>query len=56
MSKLNVNKIKESIIKERSLILSKLKDNDLSIDESEIPNPADLAAINYSKNLMLAVI
>ena len=55
MSKLNVNKIKESLIKERNLILSKLRDNDLSIDESETPDPVDLAARNYSKNLTLAV-
>lgn len=55
MNKFNADKIKESIIKEHNLILSKLRDNDLSIDKSETPDPVDLAVRNYSKNLTLAV-
>ena len=55
MSKLNTKKIKESLLEERNLILSKLSGNDLSIDEAETPDPVDLAVRNYSKNVMLAV-
>ena len=55
MSKLNLKKIGKSLIAERELILSKLGDNDLSVDESETPDPVDLAVRNYSKNVMLAV-
>ena len=32
-----------------------MKGNDLSIDDSETPDPVDLAVRNYSKNVMLAV-
>ncbi|MBS1795371.1 MAG: TraR/DksA family transcriptional regulator [Acidobacteria bacterium] len=35
--------------------MNKLKENDLSIDDSETPDPVDLAVRNYSKNVMLAV-
>ncbi len=55
MTKAKLKKIKESLIAERDLILSKLGDNDLSVDESETPDPVDLAVRNYSKNVMLAV-
>ncbi|MGC2234545.1 MAG: TraR/DksA family transcriptional regulator [Pyrinomonadaceae bacterium] len=55
MSELNLKNIKESLIAERDMLIEKLKDNDLSIDDSETPDPVDLAVRNYSKNVMLAV-
>lgn len=48
-------KIKKRLIEEREAILVKLRDNDLSIDDAETPDPVDLAVRNYSKNVMLAV-
>src|SRR3954465_15741743 len=55
MSKLNLKDIKERLIKERELLIQKLQGNDLSVDDSETPDPVDLAVRNYSKNVMLAV-
>ncbi|HSI88320.1 MAG TPA: TraR/DksA family transcriptional regulator [Pyrinomonadaceae bacterium] len=55
MSKVNLKKIKEKLLAERELLIEKLKGNDLSIDDSETPDPVDLAVRNYSKNVMLAV-
>lgn len=55
MSELNLKEIKEKLIAERENLLNKLKENDLSIDDSETPDPVDLAVRNYSKNVMLAV-
>lgn len=55
MSELNLEEIKKSLLAERETLLNKLKDNDLSIDDSETPDPVDLAVRNYSKNVMLAV-
>ena len=55
MSKLNLKGIKESLLAERELLINKLKGNDLSVDDSETPDPVDLAVRNYSKNVMLAV-
>src|SRR3954462_10185819 len=55
MSKLNLKTIKEKLLAERELLVGKLKENDLSIDDSETPDPVDLAVRNYSKNVMLAV-
>jgi DnaK suppressor protein len=55
MSKLNLKEIKESLLAERELLINKLKGNDLSVDDSETPDPVDLAVRNYSKNVMLAV-
>ena len=58
MSKLKAKEakeIKERLLKERELIVQKLNGNDLSIDDSETPDPVDLAVRNYSKNVMLAV-
>jgi DnaK suppressor protein len=55
MTKLNLKDIKEKLIAERELLIEKLKDNDLSVDDSETPDPVDLAVRNYSKNVMLAV-
>ena len=55
MSKLNLKQIKDKLVAERSLLISKLKDNDLSIDDAETPDPVDLAVRNYSKNVALAV-
>ncbi len=47
--------IKERLLQERAQLIEKLKDNDLSVDDSETPDPVDLAVRNYSKNVMLAV-
>lgn len=55
MSKLNLKEIKEKLLAERELLIEKLKGNDLSVDDSETPDPVDLAVRNYSKNVMLAV-
>jgi DnaK suppressor protein len=55
MSELNLDEIKDRLIAERENLLNKLKENDLSIDDSETPDPVDLAVRNYSKNVLLAV-
>lgn len=55
MSKLNLKEITEKLIEERDTILSKLSSADLSVDDSETPDPVDLAVRNYSKNVLLAV-
>ncbi|MBX3295348.1 MAG: TraR/DksA family transcriptional regulator [Acidobacteria bacterium] len=55
MSKLNLKQIKQKLEEERELLIEKLKGNDLSIDDSETPDPVDLAVRNYSKNVQLAV-
>lgn len=55
MSELKVKEIKEKLIAERDILIEKLKGNDLSVDDSETPDPVDLAVRNYSKNVMLAV-
>jgi len=55
MSELNTKKLKERLIVERDQLFNKLRGNDLSVDDSETPDPVDLAVRNYSKNVMLAV-
>ena len=58
MSKLKAKEakeIREKLLQERELLVQKLNGNDLSIDDSETPDPVDLAVRNYSKNVMLAV-
>lgn len=55
MNKTELKKIKERLLAEKNLLIEKLKGNDLSIDDSETPDPVDLAVRNYSKNVMLAV-
>ena len=55
MSKSNLKEIKERLLTERELLIQKLKGSDLSIDDSETPDPVDLAVRNYSKNVQLAV-
>ena len=55
MSKLATKDLKKRLLAERDLLIYKLKDNDLSVDDSETPDPVDLAVRNYSKNVMLAV-
>jgi DnaK suppressor protein len=55
MSKLKLKEIKEKLHDEREILIDRLKDNDLSVDDSETPDPVDLAVRNYSKNVMLAV-
>ena len=55
MTKAQLKAIKEKLTAERNTIIEKLSGNDLSVDESETPDPVDLAVRNYSKNVMLAV-
>lgn len=55
MTKTSLNETREKLLTERDLLIQKLKGNDLSVDDSETPDPVDLAVRNYSKNVMLAV-
>jgi DnaK suppressor protein len=55
MTDLNIDNIKENLIAERDLLFAKLNGNDLSVDDTETPDPVDLAVQNYSKNVLLAV-
>lgn len=55
MTKTQLKKIKEQLTAERIQIVGKLRGSDLSVDESETPDPVDLAVRNYSKNVQLAV-
>ncbi len=55
MNELKTKQIKERLLAERDLLVAKLQGNDLSVDDSETPDPVDLAVRNYSKNVMLAV-
>jgi DnaK suppressor protein len=50
-----LNQIKEQLIAERDVLFAKLSGNDLSVDDTETPDPVDLAVQNYSKNVILAV-
>lgn len=50
-----LNDIKEQLIAERDVLFAKLSGNDLSVDDTETPDPVDLAVQNYSKNVILAV-
>lgn len=55
MTKTILKDMKKQLLTERDLLIEKLKGNDLSVDDSETPDPVDLAVRNYSKNVMLAV-
>src|SRR5436190_21484770 len=55
MNKTALKEVKEKLLAERGLLIENLKGNDLSVDDSETPDPVDLAVRNYSKNVMLAV-
>lgn len=55
MSKLNLKDLTKRLQAERELLVEKLNGNDLSVDDSETPDPVDLAVRNYSKNVLLAV-
>lgn len=55
MKKAALKEVKQRLLEERTSLVEKLKDNDLSVDDSETPDPVDLAVRNYSKNVMLAV-
>ena len=55
MNELNLEEIKEKLIAERETLIAKLRGTNLSIDDSETPDPVDLAVKNYSKNVMMAV-
>lgn len=50
-----LNDIKQQLIAERDTLFTKLSGNDLSVDDTETPDPVDLAVQNYSKNVILAV-
>ena len=55
MSDLKTTEIRDRLNAERESIAAKLNGNDLSIDDSETPDPVDLAVRNYSKNVQLAL-
>lgn len=56
MNDSNLKKFKENLIHERDLLIARMSNkDDLSVDDSETPDPVDLAVRNYSKNVMLAV-
>lgn len=55
MSELKITEIKKNLLAERDGLFTKLNGNDLSVDDTETPDPVDLAVQNYSKNVMLAV-
>ncbi|MBX3283427.1 MAG: TraR/DksA family transcriptional regulator [Acidobacteria bacterium] len=55
MSKATAKEIQKKLVAERESLVKKLNGNDLSIDDSETPDPVDLAVRNYSKNVLLAV-
>jgi DnaK suppressor protein len=55
MTKTSLKEIKSRLQDERELLIQKLKGSDLSVDDSETPDPVDLAVRNYSKNVQLAV-
>lgn len=55
MTKTQANEVKNKLLAERENVLAKLNGNDLSIDDSETPDPVDLAVRNYSKNVQLAL-
>lgn len=55
MSELKTTEIRDRLTAEREIIAAKLNGNDLSIDDSETPDPVDLAVRNYSKNVQLAL-
>ncbi len=55
MSDLKTTEIRDRLNAEREIVAAKLNGNDLSIDDSETPDPVDLAVRNYSKNVQLAL-
>lgn len=55
MTKTQSKEVKNKLLAEREHVLTKLNGNDLSIDDSETPDPVDLAVRNYSKNVQLAL-
>jgi DnaK suppressor protein len=55
MTKTQAKEVKKNLLAERENVVAKLNGNDLSIDDSETPDPVDLAVRNYSKNVQLAL-
>jgi len=55
MNKTALKEVRDKLRAERDQLIQKLKGSDLSIDDSETPDPVDLAVRNYSKNVQLAV-
>lgn len=55
MTEINLETIKQNLLIERDSLFAKLNGNDLSVDDTETPDPVDLAVQNYSKNVLLAV-
>ena len=50
-----IKEIRERLSIERESLMTKLNGNDLSVDDTETPDPVDLAVSNYSKNVLLAL-
>lgn len=55
MTKTEAKEVRKNLLAERENVVTKLKGSDLSIDDSETPDPVDLAVSNYSKNVQLAL-
>lgn len=55
MNKTEAKEVRKNLLAERENVVTKLKGSDLSIDDSETPDPVDLAVSNYSKNVQLAL-
>ncbi len=55
MTKTQAKEVKKNLLAERENVVAKLSGSDLSIDDSETPDPVDLAVRNYSKNVQLAL-
>jgi DnaK suppressor protein len=55
MTEINIENIRQDLIAARDGLSAKLTGNDLSVNNTETPDPVDLAVQNYSKNVMLAV-
>ena len=44
--------VKERLLQERAQLVEKLKDNDLSVDDAETPDPVDLDLRKHRKHLV----
>lgn len=55
MSELNLAEYKEKLIAERDKVRMKISGKGLTVDENETQDPVDLAAQNYSKNILISV-
>ena len=55
MKDLKLADVKQRLLTERDALMTKLNGNDLSVDDTETPDPVDLAVSNYSKNVLLSL-